>query len=103
MNATSRRLPLFAALMTGCTAEFDHESSKLDQDRPALKSSVLADSYWRERAVPHAVLSVDQCRQRKPRQLDRCGDGPLVVAKMSVGLIGEIIDVIPFLEHRIVW
>jgi hypothetical protein len=30
------------------------------------------------------VLSVDECRHRKPRNLSRCGDGPLVIAKVPV-------------------
>jgi len=30
------------------------------------------------------LLSVDECRHRKPRTLSRCGDGPLVVANVPV-------------------
>ena len=67
-----------------CTTEFEQESSRLDRDKQSLTSSVLADAYWRERSVPHAVLSVDQCRQKKPRSLERCGEGPLVIAKVPV-------------------
>ncbi len=67
-----------------CTAEFDQESARLEQDGKSLRSSVLADSYWRERSVAHVVLSVDQCRKAKPRFLARCADGPLVIAKVPV-------------------
>lgn len=34
--------------------------------------------------MPHTTLSVDECRRRKPLGLDRCGDGPLVAAKVPV-------------------
>jgi hypothetical protein len=67
-----------------CTAEFEREASRLEQDRAALRSSTDAAAYFRQRSVPHAVLSADQCRSRKPRQLERCGEGPLVVAKIPV-------------------
>ena len=67
-----------------CTAEFEQESSTLDHDRDSLRSAPLADAYWRQRSIPHAVMSVDQCRGHKPRNLDRCGDGPLVIAKIPV-------------------
>ena len=67
-----------------CTAEFNQESARLEKDGKSLRSSVLADTYWRERSVAHVVLSVDQCRKAKPRFLARCGDGPLVVAKVPV-------------------
>jgi hypothetical protein len=30
------------------------------------------------------VLSIDGCRDRKPRNLSRCGDCPLVIAKVPV-------------------
>ena len=52
--------------------------------RGASRSPAEAAAYFTRRSVPNAVLSVDQCRSRKPRQLDRCGEGPLVVAKIPV-------------------
>src|SRR5438034_11849656 len=67
-----------------CTAEFNQESARLEKDGKSLGSSVLADTYWRERSVAHVVLSVDQCRKAKPRFLARCADGPLVIAKVPV-------------------
>ncbi len=81
---------VWAALMPplftngACTAEFDAESARLEKDREQFKSSVLADAYWRSRAVPHVVMSLDDCRRRKPRNLERCEDGPLVIAKVPV-------------------
>ena len=67
-----------------CTAEFEEESARLERDRTSLRSPADAAAYFGRRSVPHAVLSVDQCRSRKPRQLDRCGEGPLLVAKIPV-------------------
>lgn len=67
-----------------CTAEFSAESSRLAADMESLNTSVSADSYYTARGVPHAVLSVVECRRRKPRSLSRCGDGPVVIAKVPV-------------------
>ena len=77
---------LMPPLFTGgaCTAEFDAESAHLERDRGHIQSSSLADAYWRERAIPHAVMSLDDCRRRKPRNLERCEDGALVIAKVPV-------------------
>jgi hypothetical protein len=79
-------LALMPPLFTNgaCTAEFDAENSRIAADMASLKTSVGADSYYSTRGVPHAVLSVDECRHRKPRNLSRCGDGPLVIAKVPV-------------------
>ena len=79
-------LALMPPLFTNgaCTAEFDAENSRLAADMASIKTSVAADSYYSARGVPHAVLSVDECRHRKPRNLSRCGDGPLVIAKVPV-------------------
>ena len=73
-------------LFTGgsCTAQFESEAARLGHDHASLVSSAAADAYFRRRSVPHAVMSVDQCRSRKPRQLERCGEGPLVIAKVPV-------------------
>ena len=78
----ARMPPLFTN--GACTAEFDAENSRLAADMASLKTSIGADSYYSARGVPHAVLSVDECRHRKPRNLSRCGDGPLVIAKVPV-------------------
>ena len=75
--------PLFT--QGACTAEFDAENARLEKDGDRLKSSTLADAYWRSRGVPHVVMSPDECRHRKPRNLDRCENGPLVIAKVPVG------------------
>lgn len=67
-----------------CTAEFESETALLERDAGEMRSSAAADAYFTRRSVAHAIMSVDQCRSRKPRHLDRCGDGPLVIAKVPV-------------------
>ena len=81
---------VWAALMPplftdgSCTTEFEAEAARLEADLASIRSSAHADAYFNERGIPHAVMSVDQCRGHKPRQLDRCGEGPLVIAKVPV-------------------
>src|ERR1044072_8052053 len=94
MNITAKVLLVVGAawialappLFTGgaCTAEFDQETRRLDQDPKALKSLAAARAHFTERSVPFSVITLDQCRKAKPRYLSRCGDGPLLVAKVPV-------------------
>jgi hypothetical protein len=67
-----------------CTAEYQAETSRLASERDALKTSVAADGWYSARGVPHAVLGMDECRHRKPRNLPSCGDGATLVAKVPV-------------------
>lgn len=67
-----------------CTAEYDAENKRLEEARDAIKTPAAADAWYSTRGVPHAMLSVDECRHRKPRNLSRCGSGPLVVANVPV-------------------
>src|SRR5258708_34563254 len=79
-------LALMPPLFTdgACAAEFDAENSRIAAEAASLRTSVGADSYYSARGVPHAMMSVDECRHRKPRNLASCGDGPLVIAKVPV-------------------
>jgi len=67
-----------------CTAEFDATTRRVEGDRKRLASSDLAAAYWRESQVRHSVLSNEQCRRAKPRVLQSCGDGSLVVALVPI-------------------
>lgn len=67
-----------------CTAEFEAETKRLGTDQASIRSSALARTYWNERSVPYSFLTPEQCRQRKPRTLDRCADGPLIIARVPV-------------------
>jgi len=94
MNVTAKVLLVVGAawialsppLFTGgaCSAEFDQETRRLDQDPKALRTPAAARAYFSERSVPFSVITTEQCRKAKPRYLSRCGDGPLLVARVPV-------------------
>ena len=67
-----------------CSAEYDAENARLEADRASLQSPSAADAWYSARAVPHAMLTVDECRSHKPRNLSRCDDGLLLVARVPV-------------------
>ena len=79
-------LALLPPLFTdgACTAEFDREVSLLESNRKSLLSPALAEAYWAARQVPAAMVSVDQCRQSRPRFVAICGSGALVHAVVPV-------------------
>jgi hypothetical protein len=79
-------LALLPPLFTdgACTAEFDREVSLLELNRKSLVSPALAEAYWASRQVPVATVSVDQCRQSRPRFVAVCGSGALVHAVVPV-------------------
>ena len=79
-------LALLPPVFTGgsCTAEFDAVDAEVARHESELGSSALAVAFWKARAVPVALLTLDTCRQAKPRFLDHCGPGPLVYAKVPV-------------------
>jgi len=79
-------LALMPPLFTNgaCTAEYEAENARLEHERDSVRTSVAADSWYSTRGVPHAVLGLDDCRRRKPRNLASCGDGATVVARVPV-------------------
>lgn len=74
--------PLFTA--GACTEEFDDASRQVARDAMRLRTPEAAMAYWQERAIPALAISVEQCRSKKPRFLERCGGGPLIYAKVPV-------------------
>jgi hypothetical protein len=79
-------LVLLPPLFTGgeCTREFDAEQARVDRERAGIRGSNQAVAYWNGRGIAPRVMTVDQCRRAKPRDLDRCGSGPLVQAAVPV-------------------
>src|SRR5258708_3591070 len=79
-------LVVLPPLFTGgaCTAEFDHETSRLAADQKSLATPALAQAYWSSRQVPISVVSAEQCRRGKPRFVEVCGSGVLVHAVVPV-------------------
>ena len=67
-----------------CTREFDAEHERVESDRARLGSLEEARRYWSERAIPHQVLSVEQCRRARNDFITVCGGGPMVLAKVPV-------------------
>ncbi len=49
-----------------------------------LRTAGSAMKYWKGRTVPATQISVEQCRQAKPRFLSQCGVGPLVYARVPI-------------------
>ena len=74
--------PLFTA--GECTREFDEEQARIEQDRRAIRGMNQAVAYWNGRGIAPRVMTVDQCRRAKPRDLASCGSGPIVQARVPV-------------------
>jgi len=79
-------LALLPPLFTGgqCSAEFARATAQLREDMSRLRTATEAQAYWESRSVPVTTLTVEQCRQTKPRFLAKCGSGPLVYARVPV-------------------
>ena len=79
-------LVLLPPLFTGgeCTREFDAEHARIESDRARIRSADAAVRYWNERGIRPRVVSVDDCRRAKPRDLQSCGAGPFVEAPVPV-------------------
>ena len=67
-----------------CTSEFDQAASLVTQNRKAVSKPESARDFFRSRGIPVSLVSAEQCRETKPRFLDRCSSGPLVFAKVPV-------------------
>lgn len=74
--------PLFTA--GACTAEFEGVNSRLMHELKSLQSPETAREFFRSRGDAVSLVTPEQCRQSKPRFLDRCGVGSLVYAKLPV-------------------
>jgi hypothetical protein len=79
-------LALMPPLFTGgaCTAEYDAATNQVVDAARSLKTPQAALEYFRSRSLPAVVITPEQCRQAKPRFLDRCSSGSLIYAKLPV-------------------
>jgi len=79
-------LLLMPPLFTGgdCTREFDAEQARIERERTAVRGVKQAVAYWNARGIVPRVMTVDQCRRAKPRDLQSCGSGPFVQAPVPV-------------------
>ncbi len=67
-----------------CTKEFDREQERMQRDRAAIRGVKEGVAYWNARGIVPRVMTVDQCRRAKPRDLPSCGSGPMVQASIPV-------------------
>jgi hypothetical protein len=74
--------PLFTE--GACTREFDEEHARVEADRAAMRGANQAVRYWNGRGIRPRLVSVDNCRRAKPRDLQSCGSGPFVEASVPV-------------------
>jgi hypothetical protein len=74
--------PLFT--QGDCTREFDEEHARIERDRAKIRGAGPALQYWSERGIGARLVSVDNCRRAKPRDLQSCGSGPFVQASVPV-------------------
>ena len=79
-------LLLLPPLFTGgeCTREFDEEQARIERERTGIRGMNQAVAYWNNRGIAPRVMTVDQCRRAKPRDLASCGSGPIVQAAVPV-------------------
>ncbi|MGE5615463.1 MAG: hypothetical protein ACM3X5_00965 [Bacillota bacterium] len=79
-------LVLLPPLFTGgdCTRELDAETKRISDDGARLRTPSLGRAYWNERSVPFSFLSDVQCRHSRPRYIDSCSRGPLIIAHVPV-------------------
>jgi hypothetical protein len=79
-------LVLLPPLFTGgeCTREFDEEQARIDREQGGIRGMNQAVAYWNNRGIAPRVMTVDQCRRAKPRDLASCGSGPIVQAGVQV-------------------
>jgi hypothetical protein len=67
-----------------CTREFETEQARIANETARLATATLAVKYWNERGIAPRVISLDNCRRAKPRDLQSCGSGPFVQASVPV-------------------
>lgn len=74
--------PLFSD--GGCTAEFEAEARRIEQERAQMATLAAARQYWIARGVPYRVLSLEQCRRARMAFIGQCGPGPMAYASVPV-------------------
>jgi hypothetical protein len=67
-----------------CTAEFNHVSGEITDNRKWLASPELAEAFWRGRNVPVQAISYEECHRSRPRFVDDCGQGELLYVAVPI-------------------
>lgn len=79
-------LALAPPLFTGgaCTQEYEQATEGVLNNESRLRTPEAAAEYFRSSGLPVSSITPERCRESKPRFLNRCGTGTVVVAKVPV-------------------
>jgi hypothetical protein len=79
-------LALLPPLFThgACTAEFDRAYTQVISNQNFFSTPEIALLRLRSEQWQASLLTPDACRHGRPRWVERCGYGPLVIAKRPV-------------------
>jgi hypothetical protein len=67
-----------------CTAEFDAVARQIQDNKPSLASFTSAQAYWNSVHVPAQLITAAQCRVSRPRFVDSCGPGDLLIVVVPI-------------------
>jgi hypothetical protein len=67
-----------------CTREFDAETARMQSEQPQYRTPEMARAYWTGREASYQFLTYDQCRKSRPRYVETCGKGPMVIGHVPV-------------------
>jgi hypothetical protein len=67
-----------------CSAEFDAAARRLQENKSSLATEDSAQVYWSSAQIPIHLVSAAQCRVSRPRFVDNCGPGDLMLIEIPV-------------------
>jgi hypothetical protein len=67
-----------------CTAEFNKVARQIQDNKPSLASSASAQEYWHSVHVPAELITAAKCRISRPRFVDSCGPGDLLLVTVPI-------------------
>jgi len=67
-----------------CTAEFDNVARQIQENKPSLASFASAQEYWNAAHVSVQAVSAAQCRISRPRFVDSCAPGNLLLVSVPI-------------------
>jgi hypothetical protein len=67
-----------------CTAEFDAVGELLERARPELLTQPQAEEFLKARAMAYVVLSAPRCAAARPRDVESCPSGALLLGEVPV-------------------
>jgi len=67
-----------------CTAEFDSASDAMEAARARMVTLADAQQYLASRALPYTVVRPERCESFRPRFVDACPGGPVLLVEIPV-------------------